>query len=326
MKKTIFILTLFISILSFSTDKVMDKEGNVYQIFQNNSDGQNNLVLYFYLNNGLKTFITLPSTEDPEKEVYPNLIYSSKLKSLIILYVKEKENYSDLYLEIFDLSSNTSNVYKITESYPSLYCLNPSFSQTYKVFENSDGSKSILHLIHILWWEKGEREGAVYLNIPVLSGELDFEFKTKIYLNDLISPNYNENGEEISPYLYENPQIFIPKTNENNLSIFFADLGSLSYYILDLNYDNGDTLRDRAHFPDIGVRATFPIPITFNLTSPPEFILGTESRIALLHQNEESLEFSQFCNEWLGLTKIGNASSLSEAKVLVKNIIEDPNF
>lgn len=320
----IFILIPFCFNL-YSSDKAMDNEGTVFQIFQSIVNENPVLQINIYFNNGMKTFFTIPDTDDSEIEDFPNLFYSFNTSNLFILYTKERQGGSDLYLQVMHKDLTFSESYIISEGNAST-CINPKIYQTYKIIQNEDGTKSILQLLHIIWWEKGQNEGAFYANIPIYFQDLDINAKTIIHLSNLISLEPKTSEVEISPFLYEYPEIFIPKANENKLSLFFADLNSLSYIILDFNYDGEDTLRDRAHFPDIGVRMPFPIPTNITLETNPEIILGSEGRVALLMKGMETFDFYYFCNSWSSSTKIANAKDIYEAKNFVKRIIEDPIF
>jgi len=320
-----FILIIF-SFYLFSSEKAMDQYGTVYQAFITTINDNPTLQINIYNSNGTKTWVVVPGTEGIEKENFPNLFYSLNTSNLFVLYTKERDNGSDLYLQIMHKDFTFSESYLISEGTSSNYCINPKIYQTYKIYQNEDGSKTILQLLHIIWWQKGTKEGAFYANIPVTFNGIDIDAKTIIYLNDLVSFEPAE-GNEISPFLYESPEIFVPKTNENSLSLIFADLSSLSYVIFDLSYDGENTLRDRAHFPDIGVRMPYPIPINLSIGSNPEFLVGTEGRIALLIKNGDNFDFTFFCNgSWANQTRISNASNIFEAKEFVKRIIEDPNF
>lgn len=325
MKKFLFLILILFCFNLYSSDKVMDREGTVYQISQIIVNENPVLQLYIYFNDGIKTFITVPGTEDGAIENFPNLFYSFNTSNLFILYSKERENGSDLYLKVMHKDFTFSESYILSEGNSS-YCINPKIYQTYKIIQNEDETKSILQLLHIIWWEKGQNDGAFYANIPIIFSNLDINAKTIIHLSDLISLEPKTIENEISPFLYEYPEIFIPKANENKLTLFFADLSSLSYIVLDFNYDGEDTLRDRAHFPDIGVRMPYPIPTNLTLETNPEIILGAEGRIALLMKGMETFDFSYFCNGWSSSTKIANVKDIYEAKNFVKRIIEDPIF
>lgn len=326
MKKLLFFSILLFTFYIFSAEKVMDQEGNIYTIFKGNINDNPALQITLLSYGDLKLLINVPSTEDPFQENYPNIYYSSSSRNLFIIYTKEREDGSDLYFQVMKSDFTFSNPYKISESYANTYCLNPKIYQTYKVSKNQDGTNSLLQLIHIIWWQKGLKEGAVYLNIPVVFNNIDIEARTLIYLNDLVSLEQNFAEGEISSYLYEYPEIIIPKANENKISVFFADLTSLSYIIMDFNYDGGDTLRDRAHFPDIGMRLPYPIPYTFHLDSLPSFLFGTEEKIAFIIQSGDSFTFSYFCSSWSPVIKIAYAKDINEAKEFVKGIIEGPGI
>lgn len=325
MKKLLFLILILFCFNIYSSDKVMDKEGTVYQISKSILNENPVLQLYIYYNDGIKTFLTIPGTEDTAFEDFPNLFYSFNTSKLFILYSKMRENGSDLYLQVMQKDLTFSENYLISEGNPS-YCINPKIYQTYKIIQNEDGTKSILQLLHIIWWEKGQNGVAYYANIPMYFDDLDINAKTIIHLSDLISSEPKTSEDEISPFLYEFPEIFIPKVDENKLTLFFADLSSLSYIILDFNYDGENTLRDRAHFPDIGVRMPYPIPSNLSPESNPEVVLGSEERIALIFKTGESFDFLFYCNAWNQLTKIANAKDFYEAKDFVKRIIEDPIF
>ncbi|MEJ5165738.1 MAG: hypothetical protein WHV67_01775 [Thermoanaerobaculia bacterium] len=326
MKKLIFLLILISGLYLFSSEKVMDSSGNIFSIFKGTINENPALQITVLSVGDLKILLNVPTTEDSAKEEFPNLYYSSSSRNLFIIYTKEREDGSDLYFQILKSDLTFSEPYKISESFSNTFCLNPKIYQTYKLSKNPDGTNSLLQLIHIIWWQKGTKEGAVYLNIPVVFNTVDIEAKTLIYLNDLISLDQNFAEGEISPYLYEYPEIIIPKVSENKLSIFFADLSSLSYVILDFNYDGDDTLRDRAHFPDIGMRLPYPMPVSFSVDTTPYFLFGSEEKIAFIVQSGDSFSFSYFCSSWSPITKIAYAKDINEAKEFVKGIIEGPSF
>lgn len=325
MKKLLIATLILFCFNLYSSNKAMDQEGTVYQIFQSTVNENPQLQLNIYFNTGIKTYLTIPGTEDSEIENFPNLFYSYNLSNLFILYTKERQGGSDLYIQIMHKDLTFSESYIISEGNSS-YCINPKIYQTYKINQNEGGTKSILQLLHIIWWEKGQNMEAVYANIPIIFNDLDINAKTIIHLSDLISLEPKTSEVEISPFLYEFPEIFIPKANENKLDLFFADLNSLSYIILNFNYDGEDTLRDRAHFPDIGVRMPIPIPSNLSPQSNPEVVLGAEERIALIFKNGETFDFLFYCNAWNQLKKIANAKDINEAKNFVKRIIEDPTY
>lgn len=326
MKKLTFLLILISSLSLISSERVMDYSGNIIYIFKGNLNENPALQITILSLGDLKILLNVPTTEDPAEENFPNIYYSSSSRNLFIIYTKEREDGSDLYFQVLKSDLTFSQPYKISESFSNTFCINPKIYHTYKLSKNPDGTNSLLQLIHIVWWQKGVKEGAVYVNIPVVFNNVDIEAKTLIYLNDLISLDQNYVEGEISPYLYEYPEIIIPKASENKLSVFFADLSSLSYIILDFNYDGEDTLRDRAHFPDIGMRLPYPMPVSFSVDTIPYFLFGSEEKIALIIQSGDSFSFSHFCSSWSPITKIAYAKDINEAKEFVKGIIEGPSF
>ncbi len=326
MKKIITFMLIFSGFYLYSFEKVIDSSGNLYQICQNSKENINKLQIYIYHSNGNKTLLDVPTTEDSVIENYPNIIYLESSKMLIILYSKEREDGSDLIIQTMDDKFNFSPPYKISEGTPLSYCINPKIYRTYNI-RISDNFMEITQFLHLIWWQRGSLEGAVYANIPLIFNNLDIESKTLIYLNDYISLNDKNYDSSISNYLYESPEIFIPKANENKLSVLFADLDSLSYVILDLNYDDGDTLRDRAHFPDIGVKTMLDMPISLSPSSNVDFILSENENIALMYKNAEgNYEFSYYCSGWSQVAQIPLINNYYEAREFVKRIIEEPKY
>lgn len=324
-KLLIFILTLFCLYL-YSSERTMDSAGTVYQITGTQVNENPSLQINIYFNNGTKTWISVPGTEDSNAETFANLFYSLNTSNLFILYSKEKSDGSDLFLQVMHRDYTFSEAYLISEGISNTTCINPKIYQTYKIIQNENGIKTLIQLLHLIWWQKGSVEEAVYANIPIVLNNIDIDAKTIIHLSDLISFEPRNFEGEVSPFLYEYPEIIIPKPNENKLTLLFSDLSSLSYIILDFDYDGSETLRDRAHFPDIGVRLPFPMPLNLFPSSSPEFILGSENKVALLMQSNEVFDFSFFCSDWNPLTRISNAKDFYEAKDFVKRIIEDPLF
>lgn len=325
MKKLLFLLILISSLWVLSSEKVMDQSGNIFTIFKGTVNENPALQIALLSVGDLKVLFNVPSTEDPAIENYPSIYYSPGSRNLFIIYTKERQDGSDLYFQVMDSNFNFSQAYKVSESFSNTYCINPKIYQTYKITINPEGTNSLLQFIHLIWWQKGSKEGAVYLNIPVLFNTVDIEARTLIYLNDLISLEKNYSENEISPFLYQYPEIVIPKPNENKVSVFFADLSSLSYVILDFNYDGEDTLRDRAHFPDIGMRLPIPMPVSFSLDSVPLFVFGTEEKIGFIIQSGDSFSFSYYCSsQWNPITKIAYAKDINEAREFVKGLVETP--
>lgn len=325
MKKIISFMLIFSGFYLYSFEKVIDSSGNLYQICQKSEEDINKLQIYIYNPNGNKTLLDVPTTEDSMIENYPNIIYLESSKMLIILYSKEREDGSDLFIQTMDDKFNFSSPNKISEGTPLSYCINPKVYRTYNI-KVSDNFMEITQFLHFIWWQRGSMEGAVYANIPLIFNRLDIESKTLIYLNDYISLDGKNYDRSISNYLYESPEIFIPKSNENKLSVLFADLNSLSYVILDLNYDNEDTLRDRAHFPDIGVKTMLDMPLSLSPSSNVDFLLSDNGNIALIYKNEEVYEFAYYCSGWSKVAKIPLINNYYEAREFVKRIIEEPKY
>lgn len=320
--KKLFIFIFLISAFLISDDKLITPSGDVFEIYTSYINDYPGLKIIHKKGEEIINIANIPGTEDEFCELYPKFIYSSKTQEFFIVYSKVNINGADVYLQVMKKEGYIfSSPYKISES-ENTFCINPKIYQTYKIYFTENNERKVLKLLHIIWWEVGTNEQAVYLNIPITEEGIDLNFKTIIYLNDIIY--LNENIKEISHYFLENPEIIISRSNENKLTLIFAHKKSSSYVLLDLSYENEKLLRDRAHFPDIGIRAIIEIPNEFRISSYPEFLLGAENNIALILGKNKTFEFAYYCNGWSELNKIPGIENFYEAKEFVKRIIEEP--
>ena len=311
--------------LAWGADKALDRDGNLYVLAPSTINDTPVLQMRVFFASGLKTFMTVPGSEGPETEASPQVYLSSNAKKLYISYERRGTASSEVLLTAYDLGGGFSDSVVVSEAPGSTFCVNPRLYQTYEASVDESGNKSILQFIHMIWWEDGSLPGAVYLNIPVVFGSPDLSGRTLIRLGDIVAPgSAPADFSALSPNLYQTPSLFVPQINQNSLYVFFADLASMQYQTLQFRYNiDSGTLRDRAHFPDIGVRAPVGIPVMFSPSSGVNPILGFDGRLGLFSMEPGGTLYTVYCQGWTSPLRLPLNLNDLEVGSLLNNLLND---
>ena len=310
---------------ALAADKALDRDGNLYAITPALVDGVPMLQLQVYLTTGAKGILIVPGSEGPETEVSPQVYLSNNAKKFYIAYERSGTASSEIVLVTYTLGEGFSDPQVVSEAAAGAFCHNPVLAQTYEFITDGSGSKTVLQLIHLVWWETGPLPQAVYCNIPLILGVPDFLSKTLVPLGDLVSPGLPPaDYSGLSAGLYESPSLLVPDRDHNALTLFFADLATLDYRILDVGYaSDPGILEDRAHFPDIGVRAPIAMPTGFLATSLISPVIGTEGRLGIYARETEGTFFGIFCEGWGAAIRLPIDVTDLEMADLLKPVVED---
>jgi hypothetical protein len=323
-------LTLLLCLLAFAAagtaaDKALDRDGNLYFVVPATVNEAPVLQMQILFSSGVKTFMTVPGSEGPELESSPQVYLSSNARNLYVAYERTGADSGGIVLATYAIGSGFGVPVTLAEPGAGVFCRNPRLVQTHEIRVDEAGTKTILQFLHLLWWETGARPGAVYCNIPVVLGTLDLDFRTEIRLNDLTDPSGVPGDlSGISPQLYEAPAFYAPLGNSNHLYILFADLGALQYRVLEFRYSlEGDTLRDRAHFPDIGVRNSIALPSLLSPTQSVSAVIGLDARIGLFSMEPNGTLFALYCDAWTTPMWLPSGFNPLEVGNLLRSLVDD---
>jgi hypothetical protein len=326
MKRPILLLILLVlAALAPAADRTFDREGNVYLVVPGTLDGAPVLQMQILFASGLKTFMTVPGSEGPESEGAPQLYLSGNARTLYVAYERRGADGGDIVLAAYAIGGAFGDPVIVSEPRSGAFCVNPRLQQTHEIRVDEAGNKTILQFLHLLWWETGDRPGAMYCNIPLVMGTLDLASRTIIRLSDITDP-YGIPGDlsGISPRLYEAPAFHVPSADSNRLYVLFADLGSLQYRLLELRYSlDGETVQDRAHFPDIGVKNSISLPTTLAPTGPVSSVIGVDGRIGLYSMGAQGPMVALFCEQWSIPLWLPPDFSAQEVGALLRSFVED---
>jgi hypothetical protein len=308
-----------------AADKALDRDGNLYAIGSAVADGVPVLQLQIYFTTGTKGILIVPGSEGPESDASPQVYLSNNAKKFYIAFERRGTASSEIVLVTYTLGEGFTDPQVVSEAYAGAFCRNPNLAQTYEFLTDGAGHKTLLQLIHLVWWETGPVPQAVYCNIPVVLGIPDLSGKTLIRLGDLLSPGLPPGDYSgLSTGLYESPSLLVPERNRNSLAVFFADLSALEYRIVDFRYGSDPIiLEDRAHFPDIGVRAPVAMPLTFSSASLISPVIGTEGRLGIYSRETSGTLFGIFCDGWGAAIRLPISVTDPEMADLLKPIVED---
>jgi hypothetical protein len=326
--KKIWMLAVLLGICgwAFGADKALDREGNFYTVFPTVVNDVPVLQMQIFLVTGAKTFMTVPGSEGPEIEANPQIYLSTNAKKCYVAYERWGTSSSRIILATYVLGQGFLDPLTVSESGDGTVCMNPVLAQTWEIYTDESGNKTMLQFLHLVWWENGASSGAVYCNFPITLGTMDPSAKTLIRLSDLVSPaGVIGDLSGVSPHIYQSPAIFIPARNQNSLFVVFADLSSLQYQVLSFRYGSGgsDTANDRAHFPDIGVVAPIAFPNGFTPGGAIAPILGTDGRLGLYSMSTAGTQLMYYCQGWSTVVNVPVPLSGPEVGGLLDSLVND---
>ena len=311
---------------AFGADKALDRDGNFYTVFPTVVNDVPVLQMQIFLVAGAKTFMTVPGSEGPEVEANPQVYLSTNAKKCYVAYERWGTSSSQIVLATYVLGQGFLDPVVVSEAGDGTYCMNPILAQTWEIYTDGSGSKTMLQFLHLAWWENSPSPGAVYCNFPITLGMMDPAAKTLIHLSDLVSlGGVIPDLSGVAPYLYQTPGLFIPARNQNFLFVVFADLPSLQYQILSFHYGSGgsDTANDRAHFPDIGVMTPIGLPAGFTPAGAISPVLGTDGRLGLYAMTAVGTQLMYYCQGWSAQVNLPIALSGPEVSGLLDSLVND---
>lgn len=322
---TLLLCLLALAAVASAGDKALDRDGNLYLVgpaVVNDTPVLQMQVLYV---SGFKTFMTVPGSEGPESEGSPQLYLSSNARTLYIAYERRGPDGGAVVLSSYAIGGSFAEPVVLSDPRPGTFCLNPRLQQTHEIRVDDAGNKTILQFLHLLWWETGDRPEAVYCNIPILLGSLDLPFRTVIRLGELTSPEgFPSDLTGIAPPLIQSPGLYVPAGNKSIVYILFADAATLQYRLLEFRYTlDGETVNDRAHFPDIGVKNSIGLPTSLSPTQSVTTVIGTDGRVGLYSMEPTGPMVALYCDQWSTPLWLPADFSSLEVGTLIRSLVDD---
>ena len=300
MKRLIFVCLICMVSIGWAGERALDHDGNLYYVYATPNQGISVLLLDIYTPDGAVSTMPVRGTKNFSGSLSPQIAYSNLAKRLFIVFAQEDAYSSDIVLVTYSPTDGFSAPLLLSDSQPGCRAVNPLVTLTNEVNIDSQNNRVWLQLLHVLWWEDGVRPGAVYMNLPVSFQFNGLDSSTRLRLDEILSPGMSPTElSALSPQLYQHPSLLVPQPGLNKVQILFFNTGLAQFQLVELSYssDTG-TLRDRAHFPDIGLRNTFALPAGFSPTQSVTSVVVDSGDLGFFSIEPEGVLYTLYCSGW----------------------------
>lgn len=314
------------ALLGHAGDTALDRSGNLYHVVPASNQGLPFLQLDIYAPDGSRNSLPVWGTKSLAKLSNPQVVFSQPANRLYIVFSQGSGAFTDVVLTSYSPRDGLSLPYSLSTDHQNRSAVNPRVVLTSEVTLNESGQKVWFQLLHLLWWEDGSRPGAVYANLPVNLHFDGIDDLTRIQLTDLLTPGMEPADlGPLAPHAYQHPRLFPLAPLSNAVRAIFFNPAILQYQIADLTYNvDSETMDDRAHFPDIGLKASLPFPPEFAPTQSVSTILSSTGNVAMFSVEPEGISYTYYCQQWTAPSLLPLILPEQEVENMLSAIIEEP--